>query len=74
MSFSVADEIENPTTKEKVKRLITNYNDSVEIPYLSSLPQEVRFMLRLVTDDYTDYKRNYAKNIVFSADAPDLSK
>ena len=74
MSFSVADEIANTTTKEKVERLINNYNDSVETPYLTSLPKEGRAMLRLLVDDYIVYKKNYAKNIAFSADAPNLSK
>ena len=74
MSFSVADEIANTTTKEKVKLLITNYNDSLETPYLTSLPKEGRAMLGLLVDDYIVYKKNYAKNIAFGADAPNLSK
>ena len=74
MSFSVADEIANTTTKEKVTQLITNYNDSLETPSLTSLPKEGRAMLRLLVDDYIVYKKNYAKNIAFGADAPNLSK
>ena len=72
--FSVTDEIKDTSTKEKVKRLLTNYSNTRTFPYMSSLPEEARAMLVSLMTDYVEYKSSYAKNMIFDPNASNLSK
>ena len=70
----VADEIQDSSTKEKVKRHITNYSNTQTFPLMSSLPEEARATLVSLMSDYMEYKSSYAKNMIFNPNASNHSK
>ena len=70
----VADEIEDASSKEKVKQHIANYSRMNTFPTMSSLPEEARAMLGSLMTDYLVYKKEYAKNIIFDPKASNLSE
>ena len=72
--LSVADEIQDTSTKEKVKKHITNFSNTQTFPSMSSLPEEARAMLVSLMSDYVEYKSSYAKNMIFDPNASNLSE
>ena len=72
--FLVADEIQDPSAKEKVRKHIANFSNTQTFPSMSSLPEEARAMLVSLMTDYMEYKSSYAKNMIFDPNAPNLSE
>ena len=72
--FSVAGEIQDSNTKEKVKQHIADFAKTITFPSMSSLPEEARAMLASLMNDYMEYKSTYVKNMIFDPNASNLSE